>query len=204
MANNQYVNKVSYDGTTLIDLTIDTAVASDVAQGKYFHLASGERVVGTATGGGTEAGTVYQDANGYIVLDDESGKVYQTVTKTYTPSTSQQTDTITPTTGYDAIAEVDVTINAVASGAYSVSAAKGPVSNHSVSVTPTATIGTAGYIAAGSTNGTAVTVTASELASGNLPITANTNSTSCVGYSTVSVNVPTVTITQTGSKLSIV
>ena len=203
MANNQYVNKVSYDGTTLIDLTIDTAVASDVAQGKYFHLASGERVEGTASGG-IDDGHVYQDANGYIVLDDESGKVYQTVTKTYTPSTSQQTDTITPTTGYDAIAEVDVTINAVASGAYSASAAKGTVSNHSVSVTPTATISTAGYIAAGSTNGTAVTVTASELASGNLPITANTNSTSCVGYSTVSVNVPTVTITQSGSKLSIV
>ena len=72
MANNQYVNKVSYDGTTLIDLTIDTAVASDVAQGKYFHLASGERVEGTATGGGS-GGSVYQDANGYLVLSEDGG-----------------------------------------------------------------------------------------------------------------------------------
>lgn len=50
MANNQYVNKVGLaDGTTLIDLTSDTAVASDVQVGKYFHLATGERVQGSST-----------------------------------------------------------------------------------------------------------------------------------------------------------
>ena len=42
---NQYVNQVGLaDGTVLIDLTTDTAVAADVATGKYFHLATGERV----------------------------------------------------------------------------------------------------------------------------------------------------------------
>lgn len=46
---NQYINKVVYGGNTLIDLTSDTAVASDVASGKYFHLKSGERVAGTST-----------------------------------------------------------------------------------------------------------------------------------------------------------
>lgn len=46
---NQYVNKVIYGGSTLIDLTSDTAVASDVQSGKYFHLKSGERVQGTCT-----------------------------------------------------------------------------------------------------------------------------------------------------------
>ena len=50
MASNTYVNQVGLaDGTVLIDLTTDTAVASDVATGKYFHLATGERVSGTNT-----------------------------------------------------------------------------------------------------------------------------------------------------------
>lgn len=47
---NTYVNQVGLaDGTVLIDLTTDTAVASDVASGKYFHLATGQRVQGSNT-----------------------------------------------------------------------------------------------------------------------------------------------------------
>ena len=47
---NQYVNQVGLaDGTILIDLTTDTAVAADVQSGKYFHLATGERVQGSST-----------------------------------------------------------------------------------------------------------------------------------------------------------
>ena len=50
MAVNEYVNQVGLaDGTVLIDLTTDTAVATDVASGKYFHLATGERVQGSST-----------------------------------------------------------------------------------------------------------------------------------------------------------
>ena len=50
MANNPYVNQVGLaDGTVLIDLTTDTAQAADVKTGKYFHLATGERVQGTNT-----------------------------------------------------------------------------------------------------------------------------------------------------------
>lgn len=44
---NTYVNKVVYGGNTIIDLTNDTILASDVINSKYFHLASGERVQGT-------------------------------------------------------------------------------------------------------------------------------------------------------------
>lgn len=60
----------------------------------------------------------------------------------------------------------------VASGSATASATKGTVSNHSITVTPSVTR-TAGYITAGSANGTAVTVSASELVSGSETKTAN-------------------------------
>lgn len=79
----------------------------------------------------------------------------------------------------------------VASGTEGIpTATKGTVSNHSVSVTPSVT-NSAGYIAGGTKTGTAVTVAASELASGNKAISSNGTGIDVVGYSTVSVDVPT-------------
>ena len=43
------VNKVIYGGTTIIDLTDATAVASDVAYGKYFYGNDGVKTQGTST-----------------------------------------------------------------------------------------------------------------------------------------------------------
>lgn len=51
MANNPYVNKVIYDGSTLIDITDTTATESDVAQGVVFYKADGTRSVGTMSAG---------------------------------------------------------------------------------------------------------------------------------------------------------
>lgn len=47
------VNIVKYGNQTLIDLTDTTAVASDVAQGKYFYGKDGVKTEGTNQGGGS-------------------------------------------------------------------------------------------------------------------------------------------------------
>lgn len=68
-------------------------------------------------------------------------------------------------------------------------ASKGTVSGNSVSITPSVT-NTEGYISGGTKNGTAVTVSASELVSGNKPITATTSTQTGIdvtNYETVSV-----------------
>lgn len=80
----------------------------------------------------------------------------------------------------------------VASGfAGTPTATKGTVSNHSVTVTPSVT-NTAGYISGGTKNGTAVTVSASELVSGSTTISSN-GTTDVTNLASVTVAVPVVT-----------
>ena len=74
MANNPYVNKVQKaDGTTIIDISDSTAIASDVASGKYFYLSTGQKVQGTASGGGTPAISV-------VDTTDSAGGTIRTIT----------------------------------------------------------------------------------------------------------------------------
>lgn len=84
------INKVQYGNRTLIDLTNDTVATNTLLEGITAHDRSGALITGT--------------------LPTPS---FQTKTKTYTPTTSQQTDTILPDTGYDGLSEVDVTVNAM-------------------------------------------------------------------------------------------
>ena len=157
-------NKVTIDGTTYMDLSQDTvADASHIRYGYVGHLNDGTQVTGSYSGGSP---TLQAKTN-------------------ISPTTSSQT--ITPDTGYDGLSSVQ--INAMPSGtAGTPTASKGTVSNHSISVTPSVTNQT-GYITGSTKTGTAVTVSASELVSGNLPITSNGNNIDCANYSTVSVNV---------------
>ena len=103
---------------------------------------------------------------------------------TITPTESSQT-----VGGSNYMMEGAVTVSAMPTGtAGTPTATKGAVNNHAISVTPSVT-NTTGYITGGTKTGTAVSVSASEVCSGNLPITSNGNDIDCTNYATVSVNV---------------
>lgn len=66
------VPKTGGGTASFTDVTDTTAAAADVASGKYFYTASGVRTQGTNSGGGGgSGGNVWQDAQGYVHLDDE-------------------------------------------------------------------------------------------------------------------------------------
>ena len=93
-------------------------------------------------------------------------------------------------TGYNS-AGAYYKVSAVPNGtAGTPTATKGTVSNHSISVTPSVT-NTTGYITGSTKNGTAVSVSASELVSGTKSITSNGTSIDVTNYAAVDVAVPT-------------
>lgn len=168
------------------------------------------------------------DVTNYATVSVSVSPTLRSVTKTYTPSESSQSETISPGTGYDGLSSVSITVNpisstyvgtgitrrdstdlsasgatvSVPSGYYenpaskSVSsgvegtpiATKGTVNNHSINITPSV-VNSSGYISGGSHSGTPVSVSASELVSGNLNITSNGNGIDVTNYETVSVSV---------------
>lgn len=115
-------------------------------------------------------------------------------TKTGTAVTVSASELVSGTYTVGASGTHDVTNYAsasVASGGATASATKGAVSNHSITVTPSVTR-TAGYVTAGTSNGTAVTVSASELVSGSETKTAN-GTYDVTNLASVTVAIPIVT-----------
>lgn len=97
---NQYKNKVIYNGTTLMDISDTTAIASDVAQGKYFYTANGTKTTGTASGGGSSATLITKtiDTNGTYSAQDDSADGYSSVTVNVPSSGITPTGSINITT----------------------------------------------------------------------------------------------------------
>lgn len=89
----------SHGGTirtiTAVDLSADTVTAATLLRGYRAHDRLGNPITGTASSGGSVS--------------------LQTKSKTYTPTESQQTETITADSNYDGLDRVNVTVNAISS-----------------------------------------------------------------------------------------
>lgn len=93
------VNKVVYGDTTLIDITDTTAVASDVALGKYFYALDGTKTAGTASGdGGSVTITDEANATGITCVITTSGE--PTPTPSDIPLNTQLIDYTALVVGY--------------------------------------------------------------------------------------------------------
>ncbi len=146
------VNKVvQSNGTTLIDITPTTAIASDVASGKIFFLADGTQATGTASGGDEPVGptetllgqtpyTLTEDAN--IRLKSTSETTYSTGSGVVKDFADRENQTLTSVTLTDQGSYWELSDNGGA--AWYASAMTFTISGLTAGNTYTARIGAAG------------------------------------------------------------
>lgn len=174
---------------TSSDLNVSGATVTAPA-GYYASAASKNVTSGTAGTPTATKGTVSNHAVSVTPSVTNTAGYITGGTKTGTAVSVAASDLVSGDLSITSSGTKDVTNYAsatVASGGATASATKGSVSNHSVSVTPSVTR-TAGYVTAGTASGTAVTVSASELVSGSLSISAN-NTYDVTNYASAVVNV---------------
>ena len=134
------------------------------------------------TANGTYAPSESYNILNRVTVNVSGGSSPTLQNKTVSPSESQQS--VQADSGYDGLDTV--TVNAMPSGtAGTPTATKGTVSNHTVSITPSVT-NTTGYITGSTINGTAVTVSASELVSGTYSVTSS-GTKDVTNYASISV-----------------
>lgn len=176
---------------TSSDLTVSgatvTAPAGYYAEAASKSVASGTEGTPTAT-----KGTVSNHSVSITPSVTNTAGYISGGTKTGTVVSVSASELVSGTLNVDSAGTKDVTNYASASipsgTAGTPTATKGTVSNHSISITPSVT-NTAGYISGSTKTGTAVSVSASELVSGNKEITSNGSNIDVAEYATVSVNV---------------
>lgn len=114
--NGEAITGTATSSSVVVSDTIDaaggtirtiTAQEAIYLQEKTITPTSSQQVVEPDTG---------YDGFSQVTVEAGGGSpTLQTITKTYTPTESQQTETITAGTGYDGIEEVDITVNAISS-----------------------------------------------------------------------------------------
>ena len=166
------VSEVTNHSVTVRASTIRTAgwIPSGTVQGASRVISASDLVSGTKsiTSNGTGI-----DVTNYETVDVSvpSGQpTLQTKSVSYTPTTSQQTASVTADVGYDGLDEVDITVGAMPSGsarpASSISGSSATVSTGTNTLTLSKTVSntpqvTAGYVASGTSGNTSVSLTAS-------------------------------------------
>ena len=159
-------------------------ITGGTKSGTAVSVSASELVSGTlsVTSNGTKDVTNYAS----VEVAVPTGSTINNQNKSVTPTENEQS--VTFDSGYTGLGTV--TVEAMPKGTVASSVTKSAVTDNQVYLTPKATV-SAGYLPSNTWYGGAVSVTASELVSGNKSITANGTNIDVTNYATVSVNVPT-------------